>query len=360
MNDYVLEETVQGAEVLFVHFSSRNKKPGKFDRFPTPAYVNNIYVNCKDNNWYLNGIPGLGDIKASIEYLRNRAIELEAKKIICIGSSMGAWGAALFASALNAELICFGTELFLNLHSGYSKENLTVAPGFDLQRFGIPKKALMIAGICSPCDVLCINSLSNTWQNSEVLYLRHCGHESARRLKDMGLLELTIEKFINNEIDMIPEKETIQPSIVSSISPSISNINKDSLELFCFKLSEHLSLAEKIALCEHLVARRTYHEPANLIENIIEEYGSIPSLLLTYAFCLRKLKRFDKSISVLKKIEHIPLLRQQALFIKAQIIEKIGNKSDALEIYKIIHKEHSKNAVYKAVSVKVESLTISQ
>lgn len=86
MSLFIEEALVAGSELCFIHFSSRNRNAGNFDRYPTGDACSNIFVNCSDNAWYLNGIEGLGAVGASTAALSDKAGAAGAKRIISVGS----------------------------------------------------------------------------------------------------------------------------------------------------------------------------------------------------------------------------------------------------------------------------------
>lgn len=49
-----------------------------------------IFINDEHNGWYVHGIPGVGDVNKSIDFLFNILNMLKAEEVILIGPSM--WG----------------------------------------------------------------------------------------------------------------------------------------------------------------------------------------------------------------------------------------------------------------------------
>lgn len=63
---------------------------------------NSISVRDVDNNWYINGIKGLGEsFQESVEIIRKETV---GRKVICGGQSSGGYAALRFAHALKANL----------------------------------------------------------------------------------------------------------------------------------------------------------------------------------------------------------------------------------------------------------------
>ncbi len=95
------------SETAIVAFSSRGAENGRFHFFeldrvaPTPA---KLLVRDPSENWYNTGLPGVGDTVADIAAaIEEKVAELNAKRILTIGSSMGGYAAILFGCMIQAE-----------------------------------------------------------------------------------------------------------------------------------------------------------------------------------------------------------------------------------------------------------------
>ena len=131
--------------------------PGRYDKFPTTKNVSNIYINPGRNNWYLNGFLNPSEsLSSSVDLLCSIIEKSGCKKVVCIGSSMGAYGAAFFAPLIKAtRAILFNPDLCLSSLFSYAKQNLTSS---DLQLLPSIKAQAgcdyyVIAGMHSPQDV---------------------------------------------------------------------------------------------------------------------------------------------------------------------------------------------------------------
>lgn len=353
-NPFVELAVVQDAEVCFIHFASRNKKAGKFHRYPTPPSSSNILVNCDGNSWYLDGITGLGNIKEGASYLHRCATLAGAKRVICIGSSMGAWGAAVFASELECELICFGPELWLNVYSGFSREDLSPTDLRVQSIHGAPSRSLIVSGIAAPSDIACANYFGKRWPACQTVYVRQCGHETARFLKNNGELENLIAGFAQSRDHVEFECKVLPVSEVMKFAPpDPSDLNRESLARFAGDLFNYLLVAEQLLTVQHLVARRMFLDAIPLVQRMRNEHGQLPELLLLHATCLRKAKRYQEALNLIALIETAPLFRQQALWLKAQIKEALGVASEANQIYRTLVSEHGKCPIVAAASQKL-------
>lgn len=103
-------------------FSALNTPEGKFQFFKSLNGIdaNLTFINSQDNDWYQRGIPGVNDDIASCArfLLKNQ----ESSYNICIGSSMGGYGAGLYAIEINADVaIIFGSEFKIGFPFSRSK-----------------------------------------------------------------------------------------------------------------------------------------------------------------------------------------------------------------------------------------------
>lgn len=119
---------------LFVVFSSRGAGPGDFSFYKTfdSLNVNVLHITPSDFSWYQKGLVGLGDtlpiaFKSLSEKLDDFCIKHNIEKIICVGASMGGYGAlaygALSSRKIATTIIVFGTETVLNLPGSKSSES---------------------------------------------------------------------------------------------------------------------------------------------------------------------------------------------------------------------------------------------
>ncbi len=85
--------------------------------------TNVILVNNGRNEWYQNGIPGLGnDLPETIQTIKRWAAAMDAPDIYCIGASMGGSGAALYGCLLGGSVLGLGFEALLGLPSSRSEK----------------------------------------------------------------------------------------------------------------------------------------------------------------------------------------------------------------------------------------------
>jgi hypothetical protein len=128
ISDYcmVQQKDSKNADTI-IAFSAYKTPKGKF-RF-THALENFegnvIYLNsAKGDDWYLEGVEGLGADYYSTSTALSRLVEQysgKGGKIITLGGSMGGYGAVLYGSLMSADYsFASGVELIQNLFIGLS------------------------------------------------------------------------------------------------------------------------------------------------------------------------------------------------------------------------------------------------
>lgn len=360
MIQYIEEALVPDAPVCVVHFRSRTKQAEGFEKYPTPPGVSNIYVNNGSSGWYLDGLPGYGDARESALAIKAKAEAAGAAKIVCIGASMGAFGAAMFGSIMGAEVICFAPELWLNVYTGFSRRDV---PGraLDITTLGQPARALFVAGISCPSDLICALHFHRAWPNSAALFLPDCGHESARHLKDKEMLAPLLADFCFDR-DLAPYRALSVPMAVLDACPAVSpgELNATTMAGFVDALAGHLLLADRVRIAARLAGEKCFAAALPLIAKIRGEHGEIPEVHLLDATVHRKQKRFAESIEAVEKIEHHPEFRCEALWLRATALEQLGRLEQALQAYLRVVEEGKSiracKATAKAAAVRVAAL----
>ncbi|MBA3597496.1 MAG: hypothetical protein H0W40_08965 [Methylibium sp.] len=361
MIQYIEEALVPGAPVCVVHFRSRTKQAEGFEKYPTPPGVSNIYVNNGSSGWYLDGLPGYGDARASALAIKAKAQAAGASKIVCVGASMGAFGAAMFSSIMGAELICFAPELWLNVYTGFSRRDV---PGrtLDIATMGQPSRALFVAGISCPTDLICALHFHRAWPNSEAIFLPDCGHESARHLKDKELLAPLLADFCFGR-DLAQYKALSVPMSILEGCPTVppKQLNRATMVAFVEALTRHLLLSDRVRMADRLAGEKCFAAAVPLIGKIRAEHGEIAEVHMLDATVHRKQQRHAESIEALQKVEHLPEFRCEALWLRGMALEQLGRVDEALRAYLLLLQEGKGNREWKltakAAAVRVAALS---
>jgi hypothetical protein len=82
-----------------------------------------MFINNGANEWYQYGVPGFGNsLKATLKTLRDWQAALGVDEICTVGTSMGAYGAIQYGTALNARILAFSVDAVLQEKHSRSAE----------------------------------------------------------------------------------------------------------------------------------------------------------------------------------------------------------------------------------------------
>ncbi|RYF32538.1 MAG: tetratricopeptide repeat protein [Comamonadaceae bacterium] len=269
---------------------------------------------------------------------------------------MGAFGAAAMASITGRDLVCFGPELWPNIFTGFSRKDLAPGVACDIGALGKPARALIVAGISSPVDVVCAAHFSKLW-GADVIYLDDCGHEAARELKARGQLEAMLGDFASGRnLDGYLQMSTKGAMVGRAATMAPADLDASTMLTFVTLLSPHLLAADAIRLVHYLVGRKVFLPALRLLEDIRKQFGEIAEMTLAECTALRKLKRYDEAIRLLKRIERHAFLRTHALFEKAMSLEAMGRREEAAATYGLLVREGTEGAIVRASVARIQAL----
>lgn len=110
-----------------IAFSSVNTTPGRFKPYKaiTKSESNVVFVNDCGNNWYLKGVEGFDeDFTEAAKKIVEVARSVGNGYVMTFGTSMGAFGAILYAAVGGADkCIAFGPEVILDLPGSRSAQH---------------------------------------------------------------------------------------------------------------------------------------------------------------------------------------------------------------------------------------------
>lgn len=326
-SEWIEYKIEQSSNVCFFHFSARNTSSGKFNKWPTPAGSSNVYINSLEKDWYVRGMPCWGSTLAESFHQFSKLLkELGDQKIVCIGSSMGAYGAALFACKFELDLICFGPELYLNIYSGFSKsDNLIDKPRLD-ELGSNPARALIFAGLNSPSDVICAAYFSDRWPFCKSIYLRGCGHATGKFLKDRSLLAGVIDRFSRGlDVDDYVSYISHNSAKLSKILLPPQLFSKESLDQYLEIAMVEFKLSDLIEICGHLLRRGAYASSIHVLDKVLEMHGPVSEVMLLRAQCLRRLRRDKEALSVFSALKSNQFFGSNAAMGCAMIANRPGD-----------------------------------
>ncbi|EIP2853101.1 hypothetical protein SO239_004215, partial [Escherichia coli] len=117
------------SKMVYIAFSSVDIPRGAFMfwKIINRMDASKIFINDEHNGWYVHGIPGVGDVNKSIDFLFNILNMLKAEEVILIGPSMGGYGAMLYGAILKMKMpwiqfrcLSFGGEFHLYIKEARS------------------------------------------------------------------------------------------------------------------------------------------------------------------------------------------------------------------------------------------------
>lgn len=197
---------VAGSTKLIILFSGSSVPPRSFHFWKVGMELDasRLYVNNGKNEWYQNGVPGLGsDLPTTIMNIKLWARHLGATEIYTVGQSMGGHGAILFGSLLGARVLAFGAETTIRLPASRSERLLAPdakTPFLNIHRF-IAQATMPIyslAGENDPLDLYCMH-LAKGLPNYEARSMNFVGHGPGGYLRNRDRLTPLIRTLLNNE-----------------------------------------------------------------------------------------------------------------------------------------------------------------
>lgn len=200
--DFVKINKNYSAKTAYLVFSAMSTPQGSFQMSKALAKLSGLmlFLNDQDNNWYQHGIPGIGENTAkTVSKLKAEFASEGIERIVCIGASMGGYGAALYGELLEANLvICFSCELELGLpfsrsalHSTVNKED----PHYSIDkiiRHNTKTKFIFVVGTSDIIDLYNISLINNC--GFEIYFLKNKNHFLTQDLH----VEFSLEKIIQD------------------------------------------------------------------------------------------------------------------------------------------------------------------
>lgn len=195
-----------GSKKLIIFFSATGAQAGKFNFWKEGSVLpcHRIFINNGSNEWYQNGVPGLGStVEETVETLKKWVDALGATEIYTCGGSMGAYAAILYGTLLGARVLSFAAETTLGIEGSRSVSHIrkgTVLRFPELRGFieKSPQPIFHYAGEMDPVDVYCAAKLKDT-PNIKLTTLIGIDHGPPRYIRDVGLLPTFLQRFIANK-----------------------------------------------------------------------------------------------------------------------------------------------------------------
>lgn len=190
------------SDVLLVVFSHAADRPPKFSLYDTAIATgaNVLFLNDELGSWYTGGIPSLGSTHSQVVMaIDSMATLCGATKIICLGASMGGYGAIRFARSLGAQS-CLATdfEIRLGVLGSRSASMGGISYGSYMSDISqlVPDSAYLLH---SKSDIFDVYSASLVPQESgaNLFGVSSQKHASILKMKSEGVLDAVLSDLVS-------------------------------------------------------------------------------------------------------------------------------------------------------------------
>jgi tetratricopeptide (TPR) repeat protein len=315
--DFVKIAKNYSAKTAYLVFSAMSTPQGSFQMSKALANFSGLmlFLNDQDNNWYQHGIPGIGESTTeTVSKLKTEFASEGIERIVCIGTSMGGYGAALYGELLEANLvICFSCELELGLPFSRSALHSTVNmedPHYSINkiiRHNTKTKFIFVVGTSDIIDLYNISLINDS--GFEVYFLKNKNHFLTQDLH----IEFSLEKIIQDfEADRgFPDETWLESS-----------------EQF----QQDFTYIDKVYELYVAVRRRNHERCAELISQIPADNSLETAKLYTGMYYSRMNRYAEAEILLDQAMEKKPANRETA-FQLAICKRALGKIDDAAKLY---------------------------
>lgn len=316
---------------LVVVFGFRDLEKGKFPHFSyfRNSECNVLFLNSHDNNWYQNGIEGLGNShEETIERLKDVIKKFESSIVTFFGFSMGAYGAILYSCFLNpTKVVALAPELDLKLDFSRSLENLGQKPLLNENLIELLSNNLVsdihiLCGDMEPIDLYFYTKYKDVI-NGEVTFIKGCAHYVSIFLSNENEFKSLIDSLPQLNRYKLPQKYQVKQDESLSFEHAgmlFEAVNlykhkkfKESLELFIFIES---SFEEWAPFWWHFgrsyLKVKEFDKAKNCFNKAIMIQSDNEYFLFDLANSFRLENSADKAIEILSSISQKPFVGKRA------------------------------------------------
>ncbi|AKP00204.1 Tetratricopeptide repeat protein (plasmid) [Marinovum algicola DG 898] len=195
-----------GAKQFLILLSATGTKPGSFNlwKHADALPYHKLYLRVPINDWYQQGVPGLGaDPEETYASIRRLIEGTGAEKVYTIGSSMGAYGALLFGHELDASVLAFSPEIVLDLPFSRSSKMIPgdvtrTVPDLRERLAAAERPVFIYTGEMDPVDLYCA-AMIRKLSNINIVTFRDDEHTVMRTLFHTERLIPTIRAFVEDQ-----------------------------------------------------------------------------------------------------------------------------------------------------------------
>jgi len=353
-----------GSKKLIIFFAAQNMMPGKYNFFQMGREIeeNLLFVNDLTNQWYQNGIDGLGDtFEETIATIKKWIEYLDIEEVYTLGTSMGGYAAIMYGVHLNASVLSFAPEIILQTPYSRSKKKIqkkTKVLYSDLRVLmeGYGKPITVISGECDVLDIYFAGLLIPT-ETLNVITIKGADHYLPTYLTRASYTTRLIRTFYEAgkpDVSFIFE--------VGNVLENKSISRKLYLAYIAFQKKDYY-LVELIA--DNVIRYAPYIESAHYlkgaalikVENyeIAEESLAIASLLapnnaeylFSYSHAVRMIGDKKQSLYLLSRLlQKFPNFAK-GHYAKGMINYELNNFNEALQHFEKAYFLESSNTSYK-------------
>lgn len=286
-----------------------------------------LCLNCP-NDWYHNGVPGLGEnLDETLSAIRRIIDDSGAETVIAVGSSMGAFGAVFYGCMLGVDVVvAFGPELIINVHGGFSSSNMKDCQHvLRLEDLPPPDKTRLfyVCGDMSPVDNYCAVVASRLIGGVHAV-VSDAHHASALHLKNEGRLVECIEDCVSGAMKG-------DASFSRQVFDGVSNLQD--AHLIAYVEAMNIGARKKAPLLDmaNLMLGQQCFAVAHRIGEMIEAaHGPCAETHYVIGWSARKLGRSDIAFERLSAAIGVNPNHHGSQFALASMYEKKGRIADAL------------------------------
>lgn len=344
----------EGAYTIVFHFSDCNTARGKFNRFPTPRGVSNVYLNPANSNWYLDGLPDFENLSTTVAALKSLVRDAGASQIVCIGSGMGAWGAAYIAPMLEAQIaILFSPELRLNCVGSISSQSIALK-GSTVPTIHATSgcRYVVVAGMMSPCNIYSAAAFFGDADLSTCYFIPWMGAATDQELSRIGVLSQVIENVLSGRNSLLildAMKFQNQASIAEFFVGREYNIN--TIAAYIDRFEKEMDAETFVTgIVQDLINKKLYSCAFALLWSRFEKNSLSSNLKMMLLTAAGKAKKPAQVLRVADDILKERGYRKDALFAKALALERLNRIPEARAEMSRLCVEYLQDPMFKVAS----------
>ncbi len=358
-----LVRSEKGSDVLLVSFASAAARPPRFSLYKTCVQTgaNVLFVNDELSGWYRRGVLSMGPTEQqTVAAIAQMAQLVKASRVVCVGSSMGGFGALRYSALLGAD-DCLATdfEIRLGIKGARSQFMGGIVYGdymTDIAR-SLPKRAGMYYSHSDLLDVMSAAFVPSLTSRMRLSMVRAPKHASLLQLQNDGNLDNLLADLVSGESALQP---ILYPEIGIASEDNMGQIAFDLHTMFhagcfaelldaCKKLPDHLFAYPLMSYLKGMGYYRTGDllSASLMMQQAVPDAGGWIEPLAMLGVIRYKLGDLDGAIEHLKAAVSGEKVNSVIWNQLGEIYEKAERISEAYEAYNTAARINPSSAVYK-------------